>query len=146
MSSCGRKGLKCLSILFVSMLLQASMPAVFAQDFYQPDYTAAISDLEAAREVIMTNQAGPVSAKEQKAVSEIDRAMTELSKLARACGDSGQPERLFPNFDPTERLNEALDLLDKAHLAVYQRNAGGPLNEVMAHIDTAIGVITSENT
>lgn len=146
MTPCGRKGLKCLSILSLSLLVQSSISPMFAQDYYQPDCLAAISDLDAARAVIASNQCGTSTVKEQKAISEINTAMAELTQLAKANGETEQAERLFPNFDPTERYNEALDLLDKAHLAVYQRNSSGPLNEIMAHIDTAIGVITSQNS
>lgn len=142
----GHRGITCLSILFVSIGTQISMPDAFAQDYYQPDYVAAISDLDAARAVIANKQSCDVTAGEKKALSEINTAMAELCQLAKACGENDPPEKLFPNFDPSERYTEALDLLDKAHLSVYQRNCSDPVNQILGHIDTAIGILTSQST
>jgi len=129
-------GLVCLA---APLAAQADLPGK------HPYYLHALSDLRSARWMLEHRPGGAaVSAEEDVAVTEIDKAINEIK---RAAADDGKNLGDHPAVDvPPDspgRLHRALELLRKVHGDVAREEddpyARGLRDRAVGHIDAAIG-------
>lgn len=125
-------------------LLMLFLSACVAQPSRHPAYLHALSDLRSARWMLEHRPGdAAVSAREDEAISEIDRAIGELKSAAI---DDGKNIHEHPNADlPADyrgRLHRAAELLRKARADMAREEdnpaARGLRNRAIGHVDAAL--------
>lgn len=128
----------CLLLLMLPMCAGADEPG------RHPAYLHALSDLRAARWLIEHRPGdAAVSSHENEAISEIDRAISELRAAAI---DDGKDIHDHPHVDaPADypgRLHRAAELLRKVHADTNQEeddpSARGLKHRAIGHVDEAL--------
>jgi hypothetical protein len=128
------------STFFLAVLLAGCV----SQPPRHPAYLHALSDLRTARWMLEHRPGdAAVSARENEAISEIDRAIRELSSAAV---DDGKNIHSHPPADaPTDyrgRLHKAADLLRKVRSDTYREednpSARGLRDRALGHVDAAL--------
>ena len=128
------------STFFVAVLFAGCV----SQPPKHPAYLHALSDLRTARWMLEHRPGdAAVSAHESEAISEIDRAIQELTSAAL---DDGKNIHSHPPADaPTDyrgRLHKAADLLRKVRSDTYREednpSARGLRDRALGHVDAAL--------
>ena len=134
------------SFIFRSAMLLATLLFVgcVSQPPKHPAYLHAISDLRMARWMLEHRPGdAAVTAHESEAVSEIDRAIHELTSAAISDGKNTQnhPTADLP-ADYRGRLHKAADLLRKVRSDTYREednpSARGLRDRALGHVDAAL--------
>jgi len=129
------------AVLLLTAFAAADTPGV------HPAYLHALTDLRHARahlEPMIPN--ARVERAEQRAIAEIDAAIREIKEAAI---DDGKPLSDHPPVDAqwgrTDRLNRAMELLDRARKDINQHEsdgyARGLKRRALHHIDEAQGSV-----
>lgn len=130
----------------VKKLLAMAAVAVFASVVLlaqrHPGYLRALSELRYARALLERGEWGPVARDQQTAISEIDRAMRELSRAAADDGRNlGDHPPIEQSWQPRERLPKAEEALGKARDYIEHEEdnpqARELRNRAFQHIDEA---------
>jgi hypothetical protein len=126
------------------LLLVLAFAGCASQPSRHPAYLHALSDLRSARWMLEHRRGDAVvSAREDEAIGEIDRAISELKRAAIDDGKNihDHPSAELPN-DYRGRLHKAADLLRtaRADMAREEDNpsARGLRNRSMGHVDAAL--------
>jgi hypothetical protein len=126
------------------LLAVLAFAACASQPSRHPAYLHALSDLRSARWMLEHRRGDAVvSAHEDEAIGEIDRAISELK---RAAVDDGKNIHNHPNADlPNDyrgRLHKAADLLRTARADMAREednpNARGLRDRSIGHVDAAL--------
>jgi hypothetical protein len=133
---------------WIAAVLSATVPVAAWAGFFgdHPRYVHAMSDLRTARWMIARPDAPNVTADENRAVGEIDAA---LSEIKRAAMDDFKDVWNAPSVDTSMnhrgRLDEALKLLQRAHddisMEEDDHRARGLRNRAVEHLDNAISSV-----
>ena len=132
---------------FVVGMLLAALPFAANAELpgKHPFYLHALSDLRSARWMLEHRPGGAtVSAEEDIAVSEIDKAINEIKRAALEDGKNLADHKAVDlPADQTGRLHRALELLRKVHADVAREeddpDTRGLRDRAVGHIDAAIG-------
>ena len=131
--------------LLLAGLLVAAAPLVANADLpgKHPYYLHALSDLRAARWMLEHRPGdAAVSAKEDVAITEIDRAIGEIKHAAIDDGKDIHDHPVVDIADRRGRLHKALELLHKVHDDVAREEddpmTRGLRNRAVKHVDVAI--------
>lgn len=126
----------------VTVAVCVSLVAVAQAPGRHPGYLRALSELRYARALLERGEWGPVARDQQLAISEIDRAMRELSRAAADDGRNlGDHPPIDNSWQPRERLPKAEEALGKAREDI-DREEDNPearqlRNRAFQHIDEA---------
>ena len=125
-------------------LLMLFLSACASQPSRHPAYLHALSDLRTARWMLQHRPGdAAVSAHENEAVAEIDRALAELKQAAIDDGKNinDHPAADAPG-DYRGRLHKAADLLRKVRTDTYREednpSARGLRDRALSHVDAAL--------
>ena len=119
--------------LFLSLTFKASA------DDGHPGYLHALSDLRMARFLLQRDHPGP---KDQFAVDEIDRAITEIKQASIDDGkDVNDHPPVDASWDEHGRFHKALEMLDRARhdISEHEDNAyaQGLQHRALYHVEKA---------
>jgi hypothetical protein len=107
-----------------------------------PAYLHALADLRLARAHVEHDSRGGLQAEEKEAVNEIDRTMDEIHKASLDDGkDLNDHPPVDPNLDRPGLLHKALELIDKAHRDISEKEtddfAQGLRQRALHHLEEA---------
>ncbi len=128
-----------IQLLFLAALLILPFKASADMPGPHPGYLRALTDLRAARFLLVRHHAGP---RDHFAIDEIDHAIREITKASIDDGKNlnNQPP-VDASLNDAGRFRRALELLDQAHrdIAQYEDNAfaQGLQQRAIQHIDAA---------